>query len=99
MGLSLLVVIENLLRAATVAALTALSLTPAGPALADEGPLVPQASPCAAVVAPAGRICVPSPKQCIKAPCPQYDLLQILPYHPLPSYEEVMAAQGPNPAP
>ncbi|MFJ2895367.1 hypothetical protein ACIO87_10835 [Streptomyces sp. NPDC087218] len=99
MGLSLLVVIENLLRAATVAALTALSLTPAGPALADEGPLVPQVSPCAAVVVPVGQICVPSPKQCIKAPCPQYDLLHILPYYPPIPYEEVMAAQGPNPAP
>ncbi|MGW2177480.1 hypothetical protein ACWCXX_05150 [Streptomyces sp. NPDC001732] len=88
--------IEKLLRAATVAALTALSLTPAGPALADEAPLVPQASPCAAVVAPAGQICVPSPKQCIKAPCPQYALLHILPYHSLPSYEEVMTGQGPR---
>ncbi|MGW2086378.1 hypothetical protein [Streptomyces sp. NPDC001880] len=85
--------IENLLRAATVVALTALPLTLAGPASAGESPVAPQASPCAAVVAPAGRVCVPSPKQCITTPCPQYDLVAI-PLRPLPIDGEVVHPRG-----
>lgn len=100
MRLSLLLVIENLLRTATAVALTALPLTMAGPALAGDSSVAPQASsvapqssPCASVVAPAGHVCVPSPKQCITTPCPQYDLVAI-PFHPLPSGGGVMAPEG-----
>ncbi|MET9661376.1 hypothetical protein [Streptomyces sp. NPDC006510] len=89
MRLSLLLVIQNLLRAATAVALTALPLTIASPALAGEktvapqaGSVAPQASPCADVMTPAGHICVPSPKQCITTPCPQYDLVTIPFYSP-----------------
>ncbi|MEV8107250.1 hypothetical protein [Streptomyces sp. NPDC088135] len=85
--------IQNLLRTATAVALTALPLTMASQALAGERSYVPQASPCSAVVAPAGQFCVPSPKQCFTTPCPQYDLVAI-PFYPLPSGGEVMAARG-----
>ncbi|MFJ7194143.1 MULTISPECIES: hypothetical protein [unclassified Streptomyces] len=85
--------IENLLRAATAVALTALPLTPASPAFAGQRPLSPQASPCAAVVAPAGRVCVPSPKQCFTTPCPQYDLVAV-PFYPLPSDGGVVHSRG-----
>ncbi|GGV89241.1 hypothetical protein GCM10015535_42660 [Streptomyces gelaticus] len=91
--LTLLLVIENLLRAATAVALTALPLTPASPAFAGERPVAPRASPCDAVVAPAGSVCVPSPKQCITTPCPQYDLVAI-PFYPLPSGGGIVTPRG-----
>ncbi|MFB6817831.1 hypothetical protein ACFCV8_25120 [Streptomyces sp. NPDC056347] len=91
--LCLLLVIENLLRAATAVALTALPLTMASPALASDDPLVAQLIPCSSAVVPAGHVCVPSPKQCVTAPCPQYDLIA-LPIPPLPMDAGRQAAEG-----
>lgn len=71
--------INNLLRAASALALTALPLGLADLANAAEGSAPSQAGQCAAVTAPTGYVCVPAPKQCITTPCPQYDLVALAP--------------------
>lgn len=77
---------NNLLRAASVVALTALPLVPAGPARAGGSSFGAHAGPCASVSVPFGYVCVPAPKQCFTTPCPQYDLVALAPE---PRWEEV----------
>lgn len=69
------------MRAASAVALTALPFTVAlaVPAHAVEKYAPSHASPCAFVAAPTGYVCVPAPKQCITTPCPQYDIVPLLP--------------------